>query len=503
MKPFTAPARNTFFTISAAILLITVILSSCGKTGSSTSPHAGSNPPTPTRPTPVAPPVITQVSPLEGPAATALTITGTGFSDTTANDTVYINGMMAKISQASGTQLVVTVPPLAGSGPVTVHVHGDSVAGPVFTYVYQYVVVTLAGNGEQGNADGTGAAAGFNYPIGIAVDANGNLFVGDQLNEKVRMITSAGVVTTLAGTGAVGSANGPGNSATFYYPTGVTLGPPGIIYVTDLGGNIIRNVGLDGAALTMAGTGATGHTDGPAGSATFSSPTGVVIDKSYNLYIADAGNNKIRMISTSGFVSTFAGSGAQGSADGTGTAASFYYPYGIAIDASGNLYVADARNNKIRKIRDSLLESNHFRRGGRVYPINVAGHLYHSLEKTPFVSLYSTSSWSEDLAEFPTVCDLTQVLKQPFRIMVTNGGKTVVAYSICGSLPSDPLNPQAPLDRVVQSLAYDCPGNHFCTRNQITMFSVPIISVMGHKLDNTDTRIVLSLRKPGLYYRFP
>jgi sugar lactone lactonase YvrE len=350
MKPFTAPARNTLFTIAAAILLVTVVLSSCGKTGSSASPHMGSNPPAPTPPTPLAPPVITQVSPLEGPAATAVTITGTGFSDTTANDTVYINGMMAKISQASGTQLVVTIPPLAGSGPVTVHVHGDSVAGPVFTYIYQYVVVTLAGNGAQGNADGTGAAAGFNYPIGIAVDANDNLFIGDQLNEKVRMITSAGIVTTLAGTGAVGSANGPGNSATFYYPTGVTLGPPGIIYVTDLGGNMIRSVGPGGAVLPMAGTGATGHADGPAGLATFSSPTGVAIDKSYNLYIADAGNNKIRMISASGLVSTFAGSGTQGSADGTGTAASFYYPYGIAIDASGNLYVADARNNKIRKI---------------------------------------------------------------------------------------------------------------------------------------------------------
>jgi serine/threonine protein kinase, bacterial len=350
MKSFIALTPKALFTIGAAILFITVMLSACGKTSSPNSPNTGSTPPvTPPASTPVAPPVINQVSPLEGPAATAVTITGTGFNDTTAKDTVYINGMMAKINMASSTQLVVIVPPLAGSGPVAVHVHGDSVIGPPFEYIYQFSVVTLAGNGGQGNADGTGAAAGFNYPIGIAADANGNLYIGDQLNEKVRKITSAAVVTTLAGSGAVGSNDGAGSSATFYYPTGVTLDPSGNIYVTDLGGNTIRKVTPGGAVSTVAGSGATGSANGPAGTATFSSPTGVAVDKSGNLYIADASNNKIRKITPGGVVSTFAGS-AQGSADGTGSAASFYYPYGIAIDASGNLYVADARNNKIRKI---------------------------------------------------------------------------------------------------------------------------------------------------------
>jgi serine/threonine-protein kinase len=330
-----------------------VLLAACGKTGSPTSPNTGTGSgagSTNSTTTSVAPPVINQVSPLQGPAGTSVTISGTGFSDTTANNTVYFNGKMATISAASTTQLVVTVPALSGTGPVAVRVHGDSVTGPAFTYQYQYVVTTLAGNGAQGNVDGTGMAATFNYPIGIAVDASGNLYVGDQFNEKVRQITPAGVVTTLAGNGNVGSADGAGNSATFYYPTGVTVDALGNIFVTDLGGNTIREVTPAGVVTTVAGTGGTGSLNGPAASATFSEPTGVAVDASGNLYVTDASNNKIRQISSGGTVSTFAGSGAMGSTDGTGTAASFYYPYGIAIDGSGNLYVADARNNKIRKI---------------------------------------------------------------------------------------------------------------------------------------------------------
>jgi sugar lactone lactonase YvrE len=279
-----------------------------------------------------------------------VTITGTGFSDTTANDTVYINGKMATISAASATQLVVSVPSLSGTGPVAVRVHSDSVTGPAFTYQYQYVVTTLAGNGAGGDVDGTGAAASFNYPIGIAADASGNLYVGDQFNEKVRLVTPAGVVTTLAGNGNWGSVDGTGTSATFYYPTGVTVDASGNIFVTDLGGNTIREVSPVGVVTTVAGTGGTGSLNGPAASATFSEPSGIAVDGSGNLYITDASNNKIRKISSGGTVSTFAGSGTMGSADGTGTAASFYYPYGIAIDGSGNLFVADSRNNKIRKI---------------------------------------------------------------------------------------------------------------------------------------------------------
>jgi len=356
MKSIAVMLRMPCYASVLTFYFLTVLLCACNKngpmspnTGTGTGTGSGTGPSS-NPPAPVSPPVINQVSPQQGPGGTSVTISGTGFSDTTAKDTVYINGKMATITNATATQLVVTVPSLAGTGPVAVRVHGDSVTGPAFTYQYQYVVTTLAGDGAQGNVDGTGTGASFNYPIGIAADASGNLYVGDQFNEKVRKITPAGVVTTLAGSGNYGSADGTGSSATFYYPTGVTVDASGNLYVTDLGGQTIRKVTSAGAVSTIAGTGVTGHLDGPAGTATFAEPSGVAIDKSGNLYIADASNNKIRLISSAGVVSTFAGSGAIGSADGSGTAASFYYPYGIAIDGSGNLFVADARNNKIRKI---------------------------------------------------------------------------------------------------------------------------------------------------------
>lgn len=336
-------------------LAISTLFAACKKnndpinsgTGTGTATGTGTPPPAATLPT------ISQLTPQDGVGGSTVTITGTGFSNALANDTVYINGKMAKIDSASATRLVVVVPSLAGSGPVAVRVHGDSVTGPGFTYDYQYIVTTLAGSGTQGNSDGMGAAASFDYPIGIVADASGNLFVADQLNERVRVINPAGNVSTLAGDGSVGAMDGAGNQASFYYPTGITLDPAGNAYVTDLGGNNIREISGADAVLTFAGTGANGAANGPASTATFSNPTGVAMDGSGNLYVADASNNRIRLITTNGTVSTFAGSGTAALTDGTGTAASFYYPYGIAIDAAGNLYVADERNNAIRKITSS------------------------------------------------------------------------------------------------------------------------------------------------------
>ncbi len=212
------------------------------------------------------------------------------------------------------------------------------------------VVSTLAGSGIQGSADGTSTVASFDFPTGLTVDASGNVYVADRVNNKIRKVSTAGVVTTLAGNGVQGNADGISNVASFYSPEGVSVDPAGNVYVVDSYNHKIRKVSSAGVVTTLAGSGATGSSDGAGSAASFSAPFGIALDKTGNMFVADMLNHKIRRVSTAGVVTTFAGSGAFGSADGGAATASFYYPKGIAVDAAGNVYVADQTNHKIRKV---------------------------------------------------------------------------------------------------------------------------------------------------------
>jgi NHL repeat len=215
------------------------------------------------------------------------------------------------------------------------------------------VVTTLAGSGFAGSTDGTGRAAQFNSPAGVAVDQAGNVYVADTSSDTIRKITPAGVVTTLAGEVLVaGSADGVGNAARFNQPDGVAVDTVGRVYVADTLNNTIRKVSSDGAVTSFAGlAGGMGSTDGTGDLARFDAPTGVAVDNTGNLYVADWLNSTIRRITPAGVVTTLAGqAGVTGSADGTGTNALFYGPQGVALDAAGNLYVADSGGDEIRKI---------------------------------------------------------------------------------------------------------------------------------------------------------
>ena len=210
------------------------------------------------------------------------------------------------------------------------------------------VVSTLAGSGSNGLVDGTGIAANISRPSGVAVDASGNVFVTDSNNYAIRKITAAGVVTTFAGNGEPGILNGTGTSATFNNITGITIDAVGNLYVID--NNKIRKITPSGDVTTFAGIGDSGSANGAINSASFYSPKGLTVDAQGDVYVVDTYNNLIRKIATTGMVTTIAGSGSQGATDGINTEASFYLPSGIAVDASGNVFVTDSKNNKIRKI---------------------------------------------------------------------------------------------------------------------------------------------------------
>jgi sugar lactone lactonase YvrE len=212
------------------------------------------------------------------------------------------------------------------------------------------VITTLAGSGSIGATDNMGTAASFNFPKSIAVDVYGNVYVADTNNNKIRKITAAGVVTTFAGSSSFGSSDGTGAAASFKLPEGLTIDSNGNLYVADTGNNKIRKITAAGVVTTLAGAGSYGSTDGAGAAASFFAPTGVAIDVSGNVYVADFGSRKIRKITAGGVVSTIAGSGSYGSTDGAGAAASISGPRYIAVDASGNLFVTDYVNNKIRKI---------------------------------------------------------------------------------------------------------------------------------------------------------
>src|SRR5439155_1385320 len=202
------------------------------------------------------------------------------------------------------------------------------------------VVTTLAGTaGTPGSTDATGTAARFRFPRDVATDGTGNVYVAELSNNTVRKITPAAVVTTLAGTaGSVGSADGTGAAASFNFPSGVATDSAGNVYVADTSNNTIRKITPAGVVTTLAGTaGTTGSTDATGAAASFNFPQGVATDSAGNVYVADTLNNTIRKITPAGVVSTLAGTAGTGSADGTGAAASFNSPVGVATDNAGNV----------------------------------------------------------------------------------------------------------------------------------------------------------------------
>ncbi|MCH8266466.1 MAG: hypothetical protein IH846_03000, partial [Acidobacteria bacterium] len=222
-------------------------------------------------------------------------------------------------------------------------------------------ITTVAGNGDFGftGDGGQATSASLNFPRGVAVDADGNLYIADTYSNRIRKVTPGGTITTVAGSGSADpGAGGPATSALLDVPTGVAVDGTGNLYIAD-GSNRVRRISSGGIIDTVAGTGIEDFSgdEGPATSATLNQAFGVAVDGSGNLYIADTGNNRIRRVALDGTITTVAGSGGTGrlagalSGDGgPATSARLNLPSGVAVDAGGSLYIADTVNQRVRKV---------------------------------------------------------------------------------------------------------------------------------------------------------
>lgn len=258
---------------------------------------------------------------------------------------------------------------IAAKVPLTVYSNAAAVVADANNHRIRLVLgdgsVRLLAGSTAGFADGVGSTALFTNPYGIAVGPDGNVYISDFGNRRIRRMTSDGAVTTIAGTGASGSTNGTGDVATFTQPTGISVDRGGRIYVADLGAHVIRRIDYvsgDPAlatsyrVITVAGSaGAAGSVDGTGSAARFNGPIGVACDSDDRVYVTDYNNHTVRVMtratSTTMTVTTLAGlAGAAGTVDGIGAAARFNRPYGIDVDSAHNLYVTDFLGYRLRRV---------------------------------------------------------------------------------------------------------------------------------------------------------
>lgn len=220
------------------------------------------------------------------------------------------------------------------------------------------IITTFAGNGIPGYSGdgGPATAAQMQAPLGIAVDIRGNVYISDPGSFCIRRVNPAGIISRFAGNGTYGYGgdNGLAVNAMLSYPRGIAVDTFGNVYICDADNNRIRKVDTSGIITTIAGTGMAGNSgdNGPATSAQLNSPIGIFHDNSGDIYIADFYNNRIRMISTSGIITTVAGTGVSGFSgdDGPALQAELSHPISVAIDGNGNMYIADLDNIRVRKI---------------------------------------------------------------------------------------------------------------------------------------------------------
>lgn len=218
-------------------------------------------------------------------------------------------------------------------------------------------ILTFAGTNSGGWEDGLGDKARFNLPFALAIDKEDNLYVSDHRNNRIRKITPEGVVSTIAGSGEAGFLDGSALVAKFNGPTGIAVDDQGNVYVSEYYNNTIRRVGADGMVSTIAGDGSRGHADGEALLAKFNQPYDVAVDANGNVYVADYSNHMIRFIDVSSMnVTTIGGDGVAGLLNGLGSGSRFRFPSGLIVGKNGDLFVVDRSNHVIRRMTKVNIE---------------------------------------------------------------------------------------------------------------------------------------------------
>ncbi|HTS18487.1 MAG TPA: hypothetical protein VMP11_13015 [Verrucomicrobiae bacterium] len=408
----------------------------------------------------------------------------TSYGNTTAsmnvgsgNSTTNISTTIAGLSQSTTYHYRLVASNSAGTNTGGDETFAATATGPILVLNSRALnVSTLAGQaGSAGSANGTGSSARFDYPTGVALDTQGNLYVADGANQTIRKIAPGEVVTTLAGlAGASGTNDGTGSNARFYYPTAVALDSAANVYVADSGNDTIRKITPSGVVTTLAGqAGSQGSADGTGSNARFFEPNGVAVDSSGNVYVADTGNDTIRKITPSGVVTTLAGqAGSQGSADGAGSSARFFYPYGVSVDLAGNVYVTDTYNDTIRKITpnavvttlaglagssgyiDGTGDNARFNNPEGAASIDTAGNVYVSDFGNDTIRMISPGGVVTTLAGSPEIPGSTDgtgtaaTFNGPAGVAVDSTGNVYVADSqndtIREGTPNVPFNSAAP-----------------------------------------------------------
>jgi len=280
-------------------------------------------------------------------AYTITTVAGTGIAGYFGND-----GPAASSKLNNPYSVAVD-----SSGNIYIADYGNNVIRKVNTDVNE-IITTVAGNGVLGYSgdDGAAVSAQLNRPCGVTVDSSGNIYIADTNNRRIRKVDTGGIITTIAGNGTLGYSgdNGPATSAKLSDPHNVAVDSSGNIYIADTINNCIRKVNTKGIITTIAGNGGYGYSgdNGPATSAQLLNPTDMVVDSSGNIHIADWGNHRIRKVNKRGIINTVAGNGIEGYSgdNGPATSAQLADPYSVAVDSSGNIYIADTNNNRIRKV---------------------------------------------------------------------------------------------------------------------------------------------------------